>query len=1342
MPERVGNYRIEERLGKGGMGAVYRAFDEALHRPLAIKRLLPDASDPTKALRFRREARVAARLNHPAIVHIYDIVETDEGDWIVMELVEGKTLDRMLREGVPSLQRTVQLVREIANGLAEAHAQGIVHRDLKASNVMVTPAGRAKILDFGLAKPWRAGGDDDLSGPGAVLGTCHAMSPEQAQGLPVDQRSDLFSLGSLLYEMVTGTSPFRAETPTETLTRICTHEPRPIAELDPSMPRDLADLTHRLLSKSASKRPHSSSEVALALERIERSGALDRDARDDLSLTGSTAPTMDVKAAEAPRPIVPPPLSTSERRQLTVLCCEMVDTGIPGVAAPQPFDSETLYELTLQLRPLAEAVAQRHEATLGSAVGHRILVYFGYPQAHEDDARRAVRAALDLVSEAGELLGAGVRGRMRPALRVGVHTGLAVVSTGGNASEPVVLGDTLDVALRLQAAAAPGTVVISPATRSLVRRGFETDALAPLPAAGGAVEPLLPYRVRDASGVGEEAVLDLAPLVGRARELEQLANRWEQARGGTGQAVLLSGEPGIGKSRLLRALRERVTEESGEGTVRWLAAHASPYTQNTPLHPVVSLLRRTLASEPGATPLDQLEALLRAFALVEALPLFASLLGLPATGRATLPPMAPEQQRERTLEALVALLLEMSEREPVILLVEDLHWLDATSLTWLERLIDQAATAPLLLVMTIRPHTLDIPWAARARVTQIALAALTGAETAQLVKLLSAEQPLTAHVEQHIVAKTDGVPLFIEELTRSMLERGESGEWRELPATLRDSLTARLARLGTAKEIAQLASVAGRAFSLKLLAAVASHGPDTLERELRKLVQAGLVHRRGFGAQTRYSFKHALVRDAAYDSLLRRERQQIHVRIADAMDEEQRAGAEGAAPSEEIAFHYMTGERYAEAFARWLEAGQLAMGRWAHAEAIGHLQHALRALEAQPSSAERDRHEIDVRSQLAMSLGVIRGLGAPEVEANYDRILALIGQVGHVPVGIFFGLWNFYMSRGKLLKARDLGQQRLAYGEAHADDESRLLGLYTSAAADLFLGRLHDARARFERLLELYPRDGLANPALAYDIGIVSASLLGDTRWLLGLPDAGAATSEEAIAQSRRFSPFTQSVALVNRMSLAMSMLDDATSRQRAQELIALSSAHSYQYWVVHWNITLALTGLSPASAAEDIDRALQQAAGSIQTMRTAYGSALQCTRYLGWTVAVCLAHGRTELARTLLDDALHLTDDEGERYWEADLWRLQARLLQAEHAHAELIELAFEQALAAARSQSARLFELRAAVDLAAFRQTQGRDAEGRAVLLPLYMAFTEGLETPDLMAARARLAPPPPPA
>jgi serine/threonine protein kinase/tetratricopeptide (TPR) repeat protein len=1300
VPDRVGNYLIEERLGTGGMGAVYRAFDQALQRPLAIKRLLPDTADATRKLRFRREARMAARLNHPSIVHIYEIVETDDGDWIVMELVEGKTLDRMLRDGLPSALRTVQLVREIADGLAEAHGQGIVHRDLKASNVMVTAAGRAKILDFGLAKTYRGGGEQDLSGPGAVLGTCHAMSPEQARGLAIDHRSDLFSLGSLLYEMVTGLSPFRAETAAETLTRICTYEPPSVLDVDPGIPRELAELTHRLLSKTPAHRPHSSLDVVAALEQMERSGVLDPSRRSSLPSEVSTAPTLDVRA-EVPRVEAPPAplLSTSERRQLTVLCCEVVDAGSPSLEASQAFDSETLYELMMRLRPLAQKVAQRHEATVGNVVGHRVLIYFGYPQSHEDDARRAVRAGLDLIAEAGDHLGLGLSGaapggRTKPVLRVGIHTGLAVVSASPNMPEPVVLGTTLDIALKLQAIAAPGTIVISPATRSLVRRGFTTEALAALPPIGG-VEPFVPYRVREASGASDDVGFDLAPLVGRARELDQLTNRWEQARGGVGQAVLLSGEPGIGKSRLLRALRERIAEGSGEGTVRWLAMHGSVYTQNTPLHPVVTLLRRVLGSQPGETAADQLDGLLRTHALTEAAPLFASLLDLPQAAQSpALAAMPPERQREETLEALVALVLAMTEGEPVILLVEDLHWLDATTLGWLDRLIEQAATAPLLLVMTIRPNTVDIPWGSRARVMQIALGALSGQDTEQLIQHLAGDTPLAARVQQHIVAKTDGVPLFVEELTRSMLDGGDSIDWKELPTTLRDSLTSRLARLGTAKEIAQLASVIGRAFPLKLLAAIASHSVDTLERELRKLVQSGLVHRRGFGAQTRYSFKHALVRDAAYDSLLRRERQQVHLRIAAAMEDGRQAG--DAAQSEEIAYHYFAGEKYPKAFERWLEAGQLAMSRSAHAEAIAHLQHALEALDAMPPSADRDRMEIGPRSLLAMSLGVIRGLSAPEVEAVHDRILTLTGQLGDVPLGIYFGLWNFYASRGKLQRALELAHQRLAIGEAGGDVESRLVGLYTTAAADMFLGHLAHAREGFERLLAIYPKEGLANPALAYDIGIVGQSLLADTLWLLGEVDEAIRVADETLVTARRFSPFTQSVALVNRMILATSMGDVATSRQRAQELIALSSEHSYQYWVVHWRISLALTGLSAASADAEIDRALQEAAASIALMRSAYGSNLQCSRFLGWTVAACLEQGRLELARRLLDEAVQMTADEGERYWEAELHRLQARLLQAEGAPADRIARAYELALAVARGQGARTFEARAMDDMA----------------------------------------------
>jgi class 3 adenylate cyclase/tetratricopeptide (TPR) repeat protein len=1311
------------------MGAVYRAFDEKLQRPVALKRLLPDTVDPKRALRFRREARIAARLNHPAIVHIYEVVEAADGDWIVMELVVGKTLDQILREGLPALPQTVRLVREIAEGLAEAHKAGVVHRDLKAANVMVTAAGRAKILDFGLAKILSGEAGQDLSDSGMVLGTCHAMSPEQAQGRPLDGRSDLFSLGSLLYELVTGASPFLGTTATETLTRICLHEPRSVGQIDPSLPHELVDLTYRLLRKSPDERLQRSEDVIAVLEGLERSAALDRTRHHPLaSPTLATVPTeLEVKAAPPPR-LSSPPRSASERRQITVVCCEI------AAATDSTPDPETMFELIWQLRPVAERVAQRYEGTVGSVVGNRLLLYFGHPVTHEDDARRAVRAALDLLSEAGASPADGAEAwSLVPTLRISVHTGPAVVSTNPHAAEPVMLGSTLDIAIRLQASAAPGTVVMSAATRALVQRSYSTDELPALPSGPGLTDRLVPYRVRPGSDSGEEPVLDVSPLVGRDRELDLLLNRWEQANAGAGHAVLVSGEPGIGKSRLLRAMRERVQDQAS-ARVRWLTLQPSTYTQNTPLQPVVAFLHGLVSSHEGGAEIDRLAALLDNLSLAEALPLFASLLDLPAGDRPALPPMPPERQREETLDALVALVLELSHRQPLVLLVEDLHWLDATTLAWLGRLVEQAATAPLLLLMTMRPNMVELSWATHAGVTQVTLSPLGAEDTARLVGLLAADRPLDARLQRQILARTDGVPLYVEELTRAALDSGAS-EPRELPATLRDSLTARLGRLGPAKEIAQLASVIGRTFSLRLLAAIAAHDTSTLEHELRHLVQSGLVHRRGFGAQARYAFKHALVRDAAYESLLRRERQLIHLRIALAMEEARAAGLDSA-ESEEIAYHYMAGEQYARAFERWVEAGQRALGRFAHVEAIGHFERALQALDAHPESPSRDRQEITVRSLLAMSLQVIRGQSAPEVEAVFDRIFALRGHIGDVPAPIYFALWNFYAQRGRLLEARELAEERLQTAVATGDELSRVLGLYTSAAIDQYLGRFAQARAGFEQVVAVSPEDGVGSPALAYDVGVVSMALLGDMLWHLGRPDQARAMADRAIARSQRFSPFTQSVALVIRIILSTSMRDAATTKSRAGELIALSEQHSFQYWTVHWRITLALARIDGDPAPVEVDAAIEEAASAITMMRTAYSSNLQGSRFLSWVIQACVDHGRFGFGRRLLEEALQIVESDEERYTESDLRRLEARIAQAEGTGSADVERRLERALELARAHGARMFELRAAVDLASLQAELGRGAEARALLDPIYRSFSEGADTVELRAAQALLA------
>ena len=1313
LPFRVGNYRVDQHLGAGGMGAVYRGFDEALQRPLAIKRLLGNFRDQVAALRFKREARMAARLNHPSIVHIYDIVENDLGVWIVMELVEGRTLDRILREEQPDLKRIVKWAREVAEGLTEAHAQGIVHRDLKASNIMVGGAGRAKILDFGLAKTYGGQTEPDISAAGAIIGTFHAMSPEQAQGLTVDHRSDLFSLGTLLYQMLTGVSPFQAATPHETLARVCAFVPAPVRVSNASVPPALSELIERLLHKSPQERPQQTADVAALLERVERSGALDG---------GADAPQPPTIAAS----IAAPPLldglgsTGTERRQLTVVSCEL------AVASGASLDAELLYESMLRLRPLVQATAARHDGTVGRAVGDRMLIYFGFPQAQEDDAKRAVRAALDLVAAADAELNAG-DSPVKLEVRAGVHTGLAVVSTSPNHPDPVVLGTTLDVALRLAGSATPGTVVASAATRSLVQRRFATETLPRLPAPDGG-EPIARYHVRDTAAAGDSGT-DFVPIVGRHREIELLINRWEQARAGTGQAVLISGEAGIGKSRLVAALRERAVESQAGRSMRWLTVQGAPYTKNTPLDGVVTLLRGLLELESGSSTVERLRALLDRFSLGEALPLFAALFELPETDRPPAPALPPERQRESTLEALAALILEMSEKETMVLVIEDLHWIDATTLTWLERVIDQTATAPLLLVMTIRLNSGDMPWGTHARVTQLTLGGLSAAETEQLIQLVSAERPVQSELRQRIVARTDGVPLFIEEMTRSVMD-ADGGERRELPTTLRDSLTARLDRTGSAKAVAQLASVVGRVFTLRLLMAVANQSEEALQGELRTLVRSGLVHQRGFGGQTRFTFKHALIRDAAYDSLLRKPRQQIHVRIAIAMEEGRAAGTDPV-PSEEIAHHYMAGEQFDRAFACYFEAGRLTIGRSAHHEAIGHLRHALAALQKLAPSPERDRHELGVQSALAVSLGVTQGQSAHEVEACWNRVLALADTVG-APGEIYFGLWNFYASRGQLTKARALGQERLDFGAANNDVPALFLGLYTTAASDMFIGNLREARAGFEKLLSMYPRDMPADNANSYDMGIVTQSLLGDILWMMGLVDSGLETMDAATMRGQQFSPFTHSICLVERITVSSSMADHPTTRAVGRELTELSAKHFFQYWTINCAAALALAGLDQAASDDEVDQGLTTAAEAVQ-VNIQSGAQLQSTRYLAWIATGCLRYGRAAMARRIIEEARRIGGDE--RYWESDLRRLDGLTQKAEGAPLDHVERTLREAMAIAEQQGALTFELRAAVDLSRVLQERGRVDEARRALAACCAKITEGLETPPLKEARALL-------
>jgi class 3 adenylate cyclase len=648
--------------------------------------------------------------------------------------------------------------------------------------------------------------------------------------------------------------------------------------------------------------------------------------------------------------------SEAERRQLTVLFCDLVDS----TTLARQLDPEDYREVVRAYQATCTDVIQRFDGYIAQYLGDGLLVYFGYPQAHEDDAQRAVRACLEIL---GAL--AALQARLAAdkgiwlAVRLGVHTGLVVVGAmgAGGRQEALALGDTPNIAARLQGLAAPDTVVVSDATWRLVQGYFACDDLGQQ-TLKGVETPVRVYRVLGTSGA--QSRLDivsprgLTPLVGREAEMAVLRERWAQARDGLGQVVLLSGEAGIGKSRLVQVLQEHIAAEP-HTRLEW---RCSPYAQQSPLHPVIAHLHRLLCWRPDDTSTEKLHTLeetLAAYglALSEMVPLFATLLSLPLPERYPPLTLTPQRQRQKTLGALLAWFLAEAARQPVLFVVEDLHWIDPSTLEFLTLLIDQGPTSRLLTLLTCRPEFRS-PWGFRAHLTPLTLNRLPRPQIPQMIGRITGGKALPPEVVEQIVAKTDGVPLFVEELTKMVLESGllREGEDRydltgplpplAIPATLHDSLMARLDRLAAVKDVAQLGATIGRTCAYELLQAVSPLDGATLQHGLRQLVDAELVYQRGVPPQATYTFKHALIRDAAYQSLLRSTRQQLHQRLAQGLAERFPETAE--TQPELLAHHYTEAGLSAPAVVYWQQAGQKAVERSANVEAISHLTKGLELL--------------------------------------------------------------------------------------------------------------------------------------------------------------------------------------------------------------------------------------------------------------------------------------------------------------------------------------------------------------------------------------------------------------
>ena len=787
--------------------------------------------------------------------------------------------------------------------------------------------------------------------------------------------------------------------------------------------------------------------------------AVDRDGKMLVWTGGETSEETDSQAVDAPVPELPaaPPSAQSERgtpvgerRQLTVMFCDLVGS----TALSEQLDPEELQTVVRTYQEVSAQVIERYEGYIAQYLGDGLLVYFGYPAAHEDDAARSIRAGLEIL----EALRQAQSQFSQPIhVRVGIHTGPVVVGQmgGGSRHEQLTLGETPNIAARLQSVAQPDEVVISAATHHLVTGLFETQDQGHIDVKGLSF-PLSLFRVT-AEGTArsrfEVAVRHgLTPLVGRDLEAGFLAERWEQAQAGAGQAVLLSGEPGIGKSRLTSELRAQV--EHHDDTAVPLVFQCSPYAQNSAFSPIIERFSQVLQFRPEDAPEHKVGKLCEAlrpyrFAQAETLALFAGLLSLPAPADSPPLTLSPQRQKQKTQEALVAWFIEEAEQRAVYAIWEDLHWADSSTLEVLSLLLDQLPTARILAVLTYRPE-FSPPWPVRSHITQFTLGRLGQAQMAAMVRTVTGGKLLPPALMAEVANKTDGIPLFVEEFTKMVVEsdwlQETDGQYTltgplptlSIPSTLQDSLMARLDRQPTAKAVAQLGATIGREFSYSLLAAIAPLDETTLNEGLQQLVEAELVYQRGLPPEAHYQFKHALIQDTAYASLLKRTRQQYHHQIAQVL--EQQFAEVAAMQPELLAQHYTDADLPEQALPYWQQAGQRAVERSANAEAISHLTTGLAVLQTVSDSPEHGQQELQFRLALGPPLMAVEGLGSPELERSFDRTRELCRQLGDPPelFPVLYGLAMYHWGRAQHQAALALSEQVMTLAE-HSADSALLL---------------------------------------------------------------------------------------------------------------------------------------------------------------------------------------------------------------------------------------------------------------------------------------------------------------
>jgi len=1049
-------------------------------------------------------------------------------------------------------------------------------------------------------------------------------------------------------------------------------------------------------------------------------------------------------------PLLPSRAAEAERRQLTVMFCDLAGS----TELSTRLDPEDLQDVITSFQNKCRVAILKYAGFIARYMGDGILVYFGYPQAHEDDAQRAVRAGLDVIDAMTDLNSEAGRGHdVVLEIRIGIATGPVVVGNligEGASEEAAVVGETPNRAARLQGVAKSNQLVIGPVTQRLLGENFELNDLGTHKLKGIA-KPVQAWCVVGVDDVDRhekaKRIGSSIPLIGRQEELGLLLRSWEASKKSHGQAVLIQGEAGIGKSRLIEELREKMSREDHN----WITIRCSPYHTNSTLYPIIEHLKRVMGwkQEDGAEEkLEKLETALTAqgLPLEEAVSLYAELLSflLPKDRYAPLE-LNATQQRELTLDALAGWLLEETERTPALYVWEDIHWADPTTLELLGICIEQSPTVSMLNVLIYRPAFVP-PWSQRSHMTPIILNRLERSEVCTLIMGQTDGKALPEDVVEHIVDKTDGVPLFVEELTKAILESDMlrklpdrydlTGEISKLaiPATLQDSLMARLDRLPTIREIAQLGAVVGREFSYGMMQAISRMDEVDLLNGLGLLVEAELLYVRGRPPRAKYIFKHALVQDAAYHSLLRSSRQQYHQQVAEALEADFPETVE--MHPELLAHHYTEASLPGSAIGYWQRAGELAVKLSANLESIAHCTRGLDCIETLPKSLELDRQELALQITIGVPLTATKGYGAPETAAHYQRARELCEQLEetHQLLPVIYGQWLDSAARGDYRTARKFGEELLHFAAQQEETGPVVVGHRTIAWTDLLRGELSLSQIHVDQGLSLYDEERQRSLVFQYahDSRVALLGCRACLEWLRGYPERALETSHEAIAYARLIDhSMSLAYALCYAGVVPMAFLRDPIAVvTAANELTELSKKQAFSFRYTTGTILLGWCQGQDGCAEAGIVL-MQKALADLDRAEQNYARTL----YIALLAETAIANGMDQEASRALRMAFDLVERTGERWWEAELHRLRGQILTKTNGRTQEAEICYQNAIEIAREQGAKSLELRAATSLSQLWFDQNKEQDARNLLAPVYDWFTEGFDTPDLKDARTFL-------